>query len=287
MADGAARSLLATLLAACAFAGCRSLPPPPDHSDLDAEAARRFVREQALAVKDFTAQVTLAVESPDFSGSLDGALVVEPPARLRLRTTKMMQDVFDLVMTPQLLELYWFRDNILYRRTPAGLPPAAAALRAIEEQGRDTRASAFLRTLDPATFRASLSAFELPAVDATPRSPWQERAATETFERTRGAFVVVDALESGGRLTRTFDGSSLLLRAARLDDVVGRPQIEASYGGYRPVGGLWLPSESKLVDHRFGVAFTMELSDVAVNEGALSGAFELHAPSDATVREIE
>jgi hypothetical protein len=280
------RVLRAALVAACALAGCRSFPPPPDHSDLDAEAARAFVRAQALAVKDLAAQVSLSVETGDDGGSLEGALLIEPPDRLRLRTTKMMQDVFDLVVTPQKLELWWFPDRVLYRRTPGPGAAAAADPRDLDGRKGDARASTILRALDPGTFRASLTAFELPPADASPRSPWQERVAGERCDRTRRAFVVVDELESGGRLTRTFDGASLLLRSAEVADAAGKTRIVATYDDYRPFGTLWLPTESKLVDRRFGVTFSMSFTDVALNEGVLPGAFELATPADAVVREI-
>ena len=90
-------------LVAVALAGCRSFPPPPDHSDLDAAAARAFVKEQAHAVADLAAQVSLSVETADFHGALEGALLIAPPDRMRLRTSKMLQDVFDLVVTPERL----------------------------------------------------------------------------------------------------------------------------------------------------------------------------------------
>ena len=82
---------------AAALAGCRALP---DRSGLDDAAARALVRDEALAVKDLAASVTLAIETADFDGTLDGALLVEPPLRLRLRASKMMTDVFDLLITP-------------------------------------------------------------------------------------------------------------------------------------------------------------------------------------------
>lgn len=272
-------------LVAVALAGCRSFPPPPDHSDLDAAAARAFVKEQAHAVADLAAQVSLSVETADFHGALEGALLIAPPDRMRLRTSKMLQDVFDLVVTPERLELYWFADRVLWRRTPDGGPPAAASEETDGKSG-DARASTFLRALDPGTFRASLMAFELPPVDATPRSPWQERVAGERVERTRRALVVADDLESGNLLVRTFDGSSLLLLSAEVRDAAGRAQIVATYDEYRPFGTLWLPTETKLVDHRHGVTFSMEFSDVALNEGVVPGAFELVVPAGATVREI-
>jgi hypothetical protein len=274
--------LLALLLWA---AGCRSFPPPPDHSDLDVNAARAFVREQALSLKELEAQVTLSIETRDFSGSLDGALVVAPPDRMRLRTSKMLQDVFDMVVTPKGLELYWFPDHVLYRKGPdasgagsdGGGDGATAA---------DARALSFLRTLDPGALRASLTAFELPVADATPRSPWQARSLGEQVERSARELVVTTLLEEGGRLTRRFDGATLLLRSVTVERADGATMMVTTYDDYRPVGPLWLPETTKLEDRRHGLLFSMSFSDMAVNGDVLPGAFELELPPGTRVCDV-
>jgi hypothetical protein len=270
---------------------CRSFPPPPDHSDLDVSAARDFVRAQALALKSLEAQVSLSIETPDFSGALEGALVVEPPGRMRLRTSKMMQDVFDLVVTPDALELWWFPDRVLYRKTPdanaansANSANSASDANAAKEQ--DARALSFLRTLDPGSLRASLNTFELPQADATPASPWQARSVGERIERTARSLVVTTLLEAGGHLTREFDGATLLLRQVTVTRSDGSTMLITTYDDYRPVGPLWLPETTTLEDHRFGVTFTMTFSDMVVNEGILPGAFELEVPAGARICEL-
>jgi hypothetical protein len=275
---------LVVLLAAGA---CRAFPPPPDHSDLDVSAARAFVRAQALALKDLQAQVTLSIETPEFSGALDGALVIAPPERMRLRASKMLQDVFDLVVTPQALELWWFPDRVLYTKSPdAPADAAAGAANGVAGAGAvggDARALSFLRTLDPGALRASLSAFELPAADATPASPWQARSVGERVERSARELVVTTLLEGGGQLVRRFDGASLLLRTVTVTRSDGATMLVATYDDYRPVGPLWLPESTALEDRRFGITFTMSFSDMAVNEGVLPGAFELEVPPGARI----
>jgi hypothetical protein len=286
------RAVPALALCGALLPGCRSGPPPPDRSALDALDARAFVRTQALAVKDLSAQVSLSVETPSFSGSLEGAVLIAPPDRLRMRATKLLIDVFDLLVTNEVLELYWFPDRVLYRREPGGgaapstvsdVPAAAAA----DVPAGDARARAFLRDLDPAALRASLCAFELPAVDGSPRQPWQERAVAETVARTRAELTVVTTLEDGGILTRRFDGRSLMIRSAELARPGEAPFLRVAYDDYRPVAGIWLPRRSVMEDRRHQVVFTMEFSDVGVNEGVLPGAFTLAPPSDAKVVELK
>lgn len=272
---------LALLLGA---AGCKSFPPPPDHSDLDVNAARAFVREQALSLKELEAQVTLSIETRDFSGSLDGALLVAPPDRMRLRTSKMLQDVFDMVVTPKGLELYWFPDRVLYRKSPdAGGAAGDGGGGATEA---DARALSFLRTLDPGALRASLSAFELPLADATPPAPWQARSVGERVERSARELVVTTLLEGGGRLTRRFDGATLLLQSVTVERSDGATTMVTTYDDYRPVGPLWLPESTKLEDRRHGLVFTMSFSDMAVNGDVLPGAFELELPPGTRVCDL-
>jgi hypothetical protein len=261
---------------------CRSFPPPPDHSDLDAVAARDFVRTQALALEELEAQVSLSIESKEFSGSLEGALVVAPPDRMRLRTSKMMQDVFDLLVTPNGLELYWFPDRVLYRKTPDSQDAGAGA-----PTDADARALAFLRTLDPGAMRASLSAFELPAADASPAAPWQARSVGEQVERDARALVVTTLLEGGGRLTRRFDGATLLLRTVTVTRSDGTMMMVTRYDDYRPVGPLWLPETTRLEDRRHGLVFTMSFSDMSVNGELLPGAFDLNVPAGARICELK
>ena len=285
------RALLPVLLVSLLAAGaCRSFPPPPDHSDLDVNAARDFVRTQALALKELEAQVSLSIESSDFSGSLEGALVVAPPDRMRLRTSKMMQDVFDLLVTPKGLDLYWFPDRVLYRKTPDATEATAGSI----ERGAggapteaDARALSFLRTLDPGAMRASLSAFELPVADASPAAPWQARSVGERVERDARALVVTTLLEGGGRLTRRFDGATLLLETVTVTRSDGATMMVTSYDDYRPVGPLWLPETTRLEDRRHGLVFTMSFSDMAVNGELLPGAFELALPAGVRVCELK
>jgi outer membrane lipoprotein-sorting protein len=91
----------ATLFAA---AGCARKPPPtdlPTYAGLGDAAALKVLAERAAAVKALSAECRLTLTRPDGqSVRLDGAVVMQPPDRLRLRAWKFNQAVFDLTLTP-------------------------------------------------------------------------------------------------------------------------------------------------------------------------------------------
>jgi hypothetical protein len=91
----------AVLLAA---AGCVHKPRTstlPTYPDLDDAEALKVLAGRATAVRTLSAQCRLTLTRPDGqSVRLDGALVMQPPARLRLRAWKFNQAVFDLTLTP-------------------------------------------------------------------------------------------------------------------------------------------------------------------------------------------
>jgi len=293
VSDGAAppplRRRLAPAVAALVLAGaCRS---PPDRSALDADQARDFVREQARAVRDLSAAVSLSIEADGFEGSLSGALLIEPPSRLRLRASKLLQDVFDLLVTPDSLELVWFKDGSHYRRRfargAAGTLEASASWSAAPggtEGGGGPEP--FLARLDGRALRLALSGFELPGRDAAGDLPPSDRVVEAAWAREGRHFVVRERLAGGERLERRFDGRSLLLEQVTLAAPDGAPRLRARYDDPEPAGGLWLPSEMELEDLAAGVRFSMSFDGVAVNEGVLPGAFTLRPPPGAPVREL-
>jgi hypothetical protein len=261
-------------IVATSFASCRALP---DHSALDDKAAREFVREQALAVKDLAASVDLSIATDDFDGSLGGALLVEPPSRLRLRATKFTTDVFDLVVTPDELDLFWFRDRTFFRRRlGAGAAAAVGAARSVDPGRGERSPDAFLASLDGAALRLALAAFEVPVLH-------------ESVAREDGSLVVRARLADGGELVRRFDGKTLFLENVELAASDGTPRLQASYGRYRRVEPAehWLPHRMELRDLASRSTFTMTFDDVAVNEGVLPGAFTLAPPPGVEVREVE
>src|SRR5262245_26753118 len=134
--------------------------------------------------------------------------------------------------------------------------------------------------------RASLTAYELPLADSTAPSPWQARSVGERVERDARALVVTTLLEGGGRLTRKFDGATLLLESVKVERADGTTASVTTYEDYRPVGPFWLPETTTLEDRRYGLTLTMSFSDMAANEGVLPGAFALEVPSGARICEV-
>jgi outer membrane lipoprotein-sorting protein len=87
-----------------AATGCAHKPAGsnlPTYAGLDDAAALKVLSERAAAVKTLSAQCRLTLTRPDGeSVRLDGAVVMQPPERLRLRAWKFNQAVFDLTLTP-------------------------------------------------------------------------------------------------------------------------------------------------------------------------------------------
>lgn len=85
-------------------AGCAHKPAAsnlPTYPGLDERAALKVLAERASAVRTLSAQCRLTLTRPDGqSVRLDGALVMQPPERLRLRAWKFNRAVFDLTLTP-------------------------------------------------------------------------------------------------------------------------------------------------------------------------------------------
>src|SRR5215207_7588135 len=84
--------------------GCarrQNASPLPTYPSLDNAAALKVLAGRAEAVKSMSAQCALTLTRPDDqSVQLDGAVVMEPPGKLRLRAWKFGQAVFDLTLTP-------------------------------------------------------------------------------------------------------------------------------------------------------------------------------------------
>lgn len=269
-------------LAAAALAGCRALP---DRSGLGDEVALALVRAEALAIHDLAASVTLSIETADFEGTLDGALVVEPPLRLRLRASKMMTDLFDLLITPAAVELYWFPDRRFFRRRldagaggESGAAPSAAAAATPDADRRGPES--FLANLDARALRLSLAGFELPEGELA------SKRLGCFFGRDGTDFVIWDPLASGEQLERRFDGRSLLLDTATLRNAASEITLVATYDDYELVGTHWIATTATLEQRASGTCFRMTLDEIALNEGALPGAFVLTPPAGCEITEV-
>ena len=87
-------SLTAVILVA--GAGCTS--PLPRYDWHDAQTAFRIMTERESAIRTFSATCRILLESGNGRVQLTGALVAEPPDRLRLRAWKFSQTVLDITL---------------------------------------------------------------------------------------------------------------------------------------------------------------------------------------------
>ena len=99
-------TVLSPAVIVVALAGCARRPVPetnlPTFGALDHGAALRVLDERARAVKTLSAQCVLTLTRPDGQTvRLDGAVVMAPPDRMRLRAWKFNQAVLDLTLTPE------------------------------------------------------------------------------------------------------------------------------------------------------------------------------------------
>ena len=87
------------------LAGCAARRPVesnlPTYGRLDPAAALRMLAERSASVRSVSAQAGLTLTRADGqSVNLDGAVVMAPPGRVRLRAWKFNQAIFDLTLTP-------------------------------------------------------------------------------------------------------------------------------------------------------------------------------------------
>jgi outer membrane lipoprotein-sorting protein len=95
-------AILAALLLAAAGCARRPASPLPTYHGLDDAAALKVLADRAQSVKTLSAQCRVTLTRPDNqSVRLDGAVVMQPPDRLRLRAWKFNQAVFDLTLTEE------------------------------------------------------------------------------------------------------------------------------------------------------------------------------------------
>ena len=93
------------------MAGCLTGPPPPDYRGLSSDDARQEILRNSRNMADLSAVGGACRSSrAEWQGTLSGALLMRPPGYLRLRAHKLVQEIFDLVVTPSTVELYVHQD---------------------------------------------------------------------------------------------------------------------------------------------------------------------------------
>jgi outer membrane lipoprotein-sorting protein len=117
---------LAGLLLTAGCAGRRPTELLPTYPRLDDAAALKVLAERAAAVKSLSAQCNITLTRPaGDSVRLDGAVVMAPPDRLRMRAWKFNQAIFDLTLTPEGLWVMTPDDPARREKVlPAGLSAA-------------------------------------------------------------------------------------------------------------------------------------------------------------------
>ena len=235
------RVILLLLLGTAAL-GCAPRRPAaenlPTFGDVGHAAALRVLADRARAVKSVSGQCQLTLTRPDGQTvRLDGAVVMAPPDRLRLRAWKFNQAVFDLTLTPQGL---WVVAPDDPSRRQKVLPASLGAA----QLGREW---ALL----------SGSFFDDPALAV--RGAGDRLAVSRTLED--GRTVVCDV-----------DRRTLTPRRYRMFDPAGRGRFTLTLSDYAVINGVVWPQrlEARGDDGRIGVRMT----DVELNGELAPNAFK-------------
>ena len=101
--------ILVVALAVCIGCAGENLPTYPR---LPVEKTRTILANRAKGVKTVSAEGTITLTRPDGESiRFDGALVIQPPDRSRMRAWKFGQAIFDLTLTPDGVWLVAPRDT--------------------------------------------------------------------------------------------------------------------------------------------------------------------------------
>ncbi len=228
----AASSLL--FLALCTGGGCRrgasSSSPPRDPIPLlpwvDEAAALRTLAERGRAVKAVRSESVVTITKPDGSSvRLDGAVVLAPPDRARLRAWKLGQAVFDLTLTPDGLWVFTGREPGQPATRPA-FPKNTTQL---------VRQWTALMT----------SFFEQDALAVERRGP---------------NLLVRKTLDDRSAVTSTVDRATLTPRVYIVTDPRGKTRFELTMSQYRETGGVVWPTLLVATSEQGKV--TIEMRDV-------------------------
>jgi hypothetical protein len=210
----------------------------PTYDQVDEQTALRILDERARAVRTVSARSDLTLTRADGQTvRLDGAVVMAPPDRLRLRAWKFSQAVFDLTLTPDGL---WVMTPDDPARREKVLPASLSAA----QLGREW---ALL----------SGSFFGDPGLKV--------RTASD-------AVVVTKSLDDGRAVVCDVDRRTLTPRRYRLLDPAGRTRFTLRLSQYGLFGGIPWPTRLNAVseDGRIGIV----LKDVELNGEVAPNAFK-------------
>jgi outer membrane lipoprotein-sorting protein len=236
------RPILLLPLAAMMIGGCAAHPKPeanlPTFAAVDHDAALRILDQRARAVKSLSARSLLTLTRPDGQTvRLDGAVVMAPPDRLRLRAWKFNQAIFDLTLTPDGL---WVVAPDDPSRREKVLPASLSAA----QLGREW---------------ALLSGSFFGDPGLTARDVGDKLAVSKSLED--GRTVVCDV-----------DRKTLTPRRYRMFDPAGRVRFTLTLGEYGVFNGIAWPTrlDARSDEGRINV----RLSDVELNGDLAPNAFK-------------
>jgi outer membrane lipoprotein-sorting protein len=222
--------------------GCASRPRPasnlPVFGEVDHATALRVLDERARAVKSLSARSVLTLTRPDGQTvRLDGAVVMAPPDRLRLRAWKFNQAIFDLTLTPDGL---WVVTPDDPSRREKVLPASLGAA----QLGREW---ALL----------SGSFFGDPGL---------------AVRDDRDKLLVSKSLEDGRSVVCDVDRRTLTPRRYRMFDPAGRARFTLTLGDYGVFNGVAFPTrlDARSDEGRIGI----RLNDVELNGELAPNAFK-------------
>ena len=229
-------------LTATIAAGCAARPRPeanlPTFGNVDHAAALRILDERARAVKALSARALLTLTRPDGQTvRLDGAVVMAPPDRLRLRAWKFNQAIFDLTLTPEGL---WVVAPDDPSRRQKVLP-------------------------------ASLSAAQLGREWALLSGSFFGGAGLAVGD-AGGRLAVSKTLEDGRTVVCDVDRRTLTPRRYRMFDPAGRARFTLTLGDYGVFNGIAWPTrlDARSDDGRISI----RLNDVELNGELAPNAFK-------------
>jgi hypothetical protein len=236
------RLVLLLPLAALMVGGCATRPKPasdlPTFGDVDRATALHVLDERARAVKSVSARSVLTLTRPDGQTvRLDGAVVMAPPDRLRLRAWKFNQAVFDLTLTPDGL---WVVTPDDPSRRQKVLPASLSAA----QLGREWALLSGSFFGDPG----------LTVRDAGDR------------------LVVSRSLDDGRTVMCDVDRGTLTPRRYRMFDPAGRARFTLTLGDYGVFNGIAWPTrlDARSGEGRIGI----RLDDVELNGELAPNAFK-------------
>jgi outer membrane lipoprotein-sorting protein len=225
------------------LAGCQSahdLSPLPTYPAGDVNAAREVLIRRADSVHSFSAQCDVTLSRDDRQTiELNGLLVMSPPDRLRLRTWKLDQIVFDLTLRPDGL---WIETPPEARHGGQILPAAVNAAQLARELSWFT--GGFFAGGD---VRGQVSG---------------------------GQIVFRRPAEDGGTIECRVDRATLTPREFELIDAAGSVRFTLEMSRYGQFNGIPWPTHLLAIARgRDAGKIELDLSDIRINGELAAGAF--------------